>query len=122
VDPADLDSRIASDMGVRHIRETAQSYLIKADKMFDVILNDMRMDARASARTMGMAVGHLKDSGWALLTLKLPKKGMAKAAASALEVVRAWYEVMGTRQLFHNRSEITVALRRARSERASADS
>ena len=121
VDPAELDSRVASDLDVRHIRETAQSYLLKADEKFDVILNDMRMDARVSARIMAMAVSHLKDSGWALLTLKLPKKGVAKAAASALEVVREWYEVIGARQLFHNRSEITVALRHASSHRVSAD-
>lgn len=115
VDPAELDSRIASDLAVRHIRETAQSYLLKTDEEFDVILNDMRMDARASARIMVMAVRNLKDSGWALLTLKLPKRGGARVVASALDVMREWYEVIGARQLFHNRSEITVALRRASS-------
>jgi 23S rRNA (cytidine2498-2'-O)-methyltransferase len=88
VDPAELGSHIASDLGVRHVRETAQSYLQKAGKPFDVILNDMRMDARVSARIMVMAGSHLEDSGWALLTLKLPKRGMAKTAASALELVR----------------------------------
>lgn len=111
VDPADLDARIASDPAVRHIRQAAQSYLPATDEQFDVILNDMRMDARASAQVMGLAARNLKDEGWALLTLKLPQRGAVKAAASALEALRAWYEISGARQLFHNRSEITAALK-----------
>jgi 23S rRNA (cytidine2498-2'-O)-methyltransferase len=113
VDPADLDPRIASDPAVRHVRQTAQSYLPATDEPFDVILNDMRMDAHVSARLMGLAGRHLREDGWALLTLKLPQWGMAEVAASALEMLREWYAVIGARQLFHNRNEITVALRPA---------
>ena len=113
VDTADLDQRFISDLAVRHVRQTAQSYLPTTDQRFDVILNDMRMDARVSARIMVSAVRNLKAGGWALLTLKLPKRGIEKIAASALDVLRRCYTVMGARQLFHNRNEITVALRRA---------
>ena len=113
VDPGDLDPRIISDLAVRHVRRTAQSYLPTTDKQFDVILNDMRMDARASAQIMVSAIRNLRDSGWALLTLKLPKRRAEMVAALALEVMREWYQVIGARQLFHNRNEITVALRRA---------
>lgn len=111
VDPADLDSRIASDPTVRHVRRTAQSYLPTTTEQFDVILNDMRKDARASAQIMGSAVENLKRGGWALLTLKLPKREMTKVVEVAFEVLRERYEVIGARQLFHNRNEITVALR-----------
>jgi 23S rRNA (cytidine2498-2'-O)-methyltransferase len=62
---------------------------------------------------MGLAGRHLREDGWALLTLKLPQWGMAEVAASALEMLREWYAVIGARQLFHNRNEITVALRPA---------
>src|SRR5690606_13535670 len=50
VDPGDLDPRLASDRGVRHKRMTAELYLADDPDMFDVIVNDMRMDARDSAR------------------------------------------------------------------------
>ena len=113
VDPAELDPRISTDSAVRHIHDTAQRYLPQANEEFDVILNDMRMDARDSARLMVMASKNLRDSGWALLTLKLPMKGIDKVAASALGVMRGRYRIVGARQLFHNRSEITVALRHA---------
>jgi 23S rRNA (cytidine2498-2'-O)-methyltransferase len=113
VDPGDLDSRLVADLAVRYVRETAQRYLRAAEEQFDVILDDMRMDARDSARIMVAAARNLRDSGWALVTLKLPQRGAERVAASALEVLRERYEVVGARQLFHNRSEITAALRRA---------
>jgi 23S rRNA (cytidine2498-2'-O)-methyltransferase len=114
VDPGDLDQRVAADLAVEHVRQTAQRYLRTADEPFDVILNDMRMDAQDSAQIMVAATRNLKDSGWALATLKLPRKGVERIASLALEVLRKRYEVIGARQLFHNRSEITVALKQPR--------
>ncbi len=111
VDPGDLDRRMASDSAVRHVRRAAQSYLRTSDERFDVILNDMRMDALDSVRVMMNAARNLKKGGWALLTLKLPRVGMENAAASALDLIREKYEIIGARQLFHNRSEITVVVR-----------
>ncbi len=113
VDPGDLDQRIAADPLVRHIRQTTQGFLPRADAQFDVILNDMRMDARDSAQIMLSALERLRDDGWALLTLKLPERKAETVAAAALVMLREGCQVIGARQLFHNRSEITVALRRA---------
>ncbi len=114
VDPGDLHPRLTADPLVRHIRQTTQSYLPKTGEQFDVILNDMRMDARDSARMMLAALNHLRDDGWALLTLKLPKKKVEIVAASALALLRERCHIIVARQLFHNRSEITVALKQAR--------
>ena len=60
VDPGDLDRHIASDLAVRHVRQTAQTYLATTDQQFDVILNDMRMDAQVSARIMVTTAGNLE--------------------------------------------------------------
>jgi 23S rRNA (cytidine2498-2'-O)-methyltransferase len=111
VDPGDIDSRLAADPEVRHECQTAETYLRTAQERFDVILNDMRMDAIDSARTMVRASDLLQLGGWAVMTLKLPKRSLAKTAAAAIEVLRRRYDVIGARQLFHNRNEVTVALR-----------
>jgi len=111
VDPAALDPRLAADAAVKHVRKVTQSYLSKADDQFDVILNDMRMDALDSAALMVKAARNLKARGWALLTLKLPKKRMVRVYKSALSELCKVYDLIGARQLFHNRSEVTVALR-----------
>ena len=111
VDPGDLDPRIAADPEVRYVGQTAEAYLRTSKERFDVILNDMRMDAIDSARIMVRTSGLLKSGGWAVMTLKLPKKGLSRSAKAAIEVLRKRYDVVGARQLFHNRNEVTVALK-----------
>jgi 23S rRNA (cytidine2498-2'-O)-methyltransferase len=97
---------------VDHVRKLAQDYLPGLKGSFDVVLNDMRVDAVESAWLMRMAIDVLKPGGWALMTLKLPKHNLIETMTEALEVLRVEYTIIGVRQLFHNRSEVTVALRR----------
>lgn len=112
VDPADLVPALAQDPDVHHVRALAQDALPGIETAFDVVLNDMRVDARDSARLMLRAAANLEPTGWALMTLKLPKHSLIGTMKGALDVLGAAYTVTGVRQLFHNRSEVTVALRR----------
>jgi 23S rRNA (cytidine2498-2'-O)-methyltransferase len=109
VDPAELDPRVAALPNVTHIRTTIENYLSQRET-FDVIVNDMRMDARDSARVMLSAVKLLKPKGFAVMTLKLPEKGMGDVLGQALQLLGIRYRRLGARQLFHNRDEVTVAL------------
>ncbi|GAB4580367.1 MAG: SAM-dependent methyltransferase [Anaerolineales bacterium] len=109
VDPAALDPRVAFLPNLTHIRTTVENYL-PTRETFDVILNDMRMDARDSARVMLMAAKYLKPKGFAVMTLKLPEKGMGEVARATLKILGSGYSIVGARQLFHNRDEVTVAL------------
>jgi 23S rRNA (cytidine2498-2'-O)-methyltransferase len=111
VDPGDLDTRVAADPGVRHIRATAQEYRCRPGE-FRVIVNDMRMDARDSARLMLDYAPCLASDGMALMTLKLPHRQPEQVVHQAIGLLVRRYELRGARQLFHNRSEITVALQR----------
>jgi 23S rRNA (cytidine2498-2'-O)-methyltransferase len=111
VDPGDLDSRLAGDPGIRHVRVLAQEYRCGHGE-FDVIVNDMRMDARDSARLMLGFAPCLSSSGWIVMTLKLPQHMPAQTAHQAMELLLRRYRLLGARQLYHNRSEITVALTR----------
>jgi 23S rRNA (cytidine2498-2'-O)-methyltransferase len=114
VDPADLAPSLAADPDVRHVRATAQRYLREGKTRFGVVLNDMRMDARDSARLLAAAAERLDEGGWALVTLKLPQRGAERVAASALSTLRQRCALIGARQLFHNRNEITAAVRQVR--------
>jgi 23S rRNA (cytidine2498-2'-O)-methyltransferase len=116
VDPADLDPRLHRKPGVIHVRKRIQDYLT-SDRRFDLIVNDMRMDALESVAIMEQAFPSLKPGGLAVQTLKLPKA--LKAAHHTLETIREAltrltqsYTLVGARQLYHNRSEVTVALQR----------
>lgn len=112
IDPGELDVRLAGDRGIRHLRITAEQYLEDHPDRFDVIVNDMRMDARDSARLMTAFAQFLYPHGWALMTLKLPEHDRQPVLDQAFAILRHAYHIVGARQLFHNRSEITVLLRR----------
>ncbi len=114
VDPADLDSSLQHDRGVKHIRRTIQSYLPNAPQ-FDVVVNDMRMDPLESVELMLQARSNLSENGLALLTLKLPEeiraaRGNPELVRKSLNRLTPTYRLIGARQLYHNRSEVTVAL------------
>lgn len=110
VDPAELDPRLADDKAVRHKRMTAEEYLADEPDEFDLIVNDMRMDARDSARLMVAYAKQLYRHGLALMTFKLPGTDRKQIIDHAFGILGQRYEILGARQLFHNRSEITVAM------------
>ncbi len=111
VDPAWLHPSLQKDKGVRHLRLTAEEYLEQYPDTYDVIVNDMRLDARDSARLMGEYGRYLYPHGLAIITLKLPEKGYESALDHGLNILRKHYTIAGARQLFHNRSEVTVYLK-----------
>ncbi|MCB0092383.1 MAG: hypothetical protein KDE54_31055, partial [Caldilineaceae bacterium] len=110
VDPAELDPRVKADRSVRHKRITAEAYLADEPDTFDVIVNDIRMDARDSARLMDAYARQLYADGLALVTLKLPGQNRQSILNEALQILAHSYKIRGVRQLFHNRSEVTVYL------------
>jgi 23S rRNA (cytidine2498-2'-O)-methyltransferase len=111
VDPGDLDPRLAADKGIRHKRMSAESYLANEPDSFDIIVNDMRMDGRDSARLMVGYARCLYRHGWALMTLKLPERKREVILDQAFARLRRAYTITGARHLFHNRSEIMLYLR-----------
>lgn len=111
IDPGDLDARLAGDPGVRHRRMTAEQYLHSDPDQFDIIVNDMRMDARDSARVMAAYAKFLYPHGWALMTVKLPEQARQPVLDQTLAILHPAYIIAGARQLFHNRSEITLFLK-----------
>ncbi len=111
IDPARLDIRLKGDEGIRYLRMTAQAYLKDEPDFFDAIVNDMRMDARDSARIMASYATFLYPHGVGLMTLKLPEADRQPILNQTFDILRKTYVIAGARQLFHNRSEITVYLR-----------
>ena len=109
VDPAMLHPRLAADRGVRHKRMTAEAYLREGPDTYDVLVNDMRMDAHASARLMTVFADYLFPHGVALMTLKLGQTAMQLDRACA--VLQERFTILHMRQLFHNRNEVTIHLK-----------
>ena len=112
VDPAWLHNSLQNDRNVRHLRLSAEEYLNDYPDKFNIIVNDMRMDTRDSARLMVDYAQYLHDGGIAIMTFKLPGEKRQQALDHAFNILRKTYKIAGRRQLFHNRSEITVYLKK----------
>ena len=111
VDPADLHASLVGQRTIRHMRMSAEIYLQQDPDNFDLIVNDMRQDARDSARLMVAYAPYLYRHGTALMTFKLPEQARANVIDHAFNILQTAYSIAGARQLFHNRSEITVHLK-----------
>ena len=115
VDPAHLDNKLAKQKGLNHYRGYAEDYLelaIRRHDRFDVIMNDMRMDARDAARLLVKASACLKADGFVLSVFKLPHTTLEinpiVTLKEALNILNQRYSIVQARQLFHNRQEVTV--------------
>jgi len=116
VDPARLDPRLEKQAHLVHYRGYAQNYLEEIapkQSKFDLIVNDMRMDAREAARTLSRAAGFLHKDGIVLSVLKLPHATAEidplRTLKEALSILNKSYSIVQAHQLFHNRQEVTVA-------------
>ena len=125
VDPAKLDAHLARQPHVEHYRGYAEEYLeeaIKRRRKFNVITNDMRMDAREAARLLVEASACLLSDGFIISVLKLPHATSEidplKNLSEALRLLDRHFGIVQARQLFHNRQEVTVLTARPQLMRA----
>lgn len=115
VDPANLDPRLAEESDLQHYRGYAEDFIEEAVKrriVFDVIVNDMRMDARDAARLLVQANVCLHREGFIVTTFKLPHATRAMnpltTLKEAIRILKTSYTIVQARQLFHNRQEVTA--------------
>ncbi len=111
IDPGDLSDSLQDDPKIAHYRQLVQQYLPNCRDQFDLIVNDMRMNAGDSARNMIAASKLLKENGLAIMTLKLPSKGVKGVIKHAIALLENHYRIIGVRNLFHNRQEATLVMR-----------
>jgi 23S rRNA (cytidine2498-2'-O)-methyltransferase len=99
-----------------HFRMTAETFLnTHQESKYDLIVNDMKMSPEESSYLMVQMAQLLLKNGQGIMTLKLPKirpQILIEIVDEAKRVLSQVYRVMGVRQLFHNRSEVTMYLRR----------
>ncbi len=112
VDPGDLDERLDGDDGIRHLALTAGRFLRSNRTVFDVAVNDMRMDPDLSCDLMVRAAETLAPGALAVVTLKTGSREVLETVDAGLRRLGEAYEILHARQLRHNRHEITVIARK----------
>ena len=115
VDPANLDLRLIGRKGLEHYRGYAEDYIeeaIRNRNKFNVIVNDMRMDAREAARGLAYASRCLQNDGFIISVFKLPHAtptiNPLLTLKDALNIMSKAYGIVQAHQMFHNRQEVTV--------------
>ncbi|HPT84790.1 MAG TPA: SAM-dependent methyltransferase [Bacillota bacterium] len=112
VDPLKLHPMLQKHNRVRHYAMTAERYLaLGTDERFDMIVCDMKANPEKSIAAVKRCYEKLTPGGYAIVTLKLERGFSYKHVLGYLGSVQP-YRIVGSRQLFHNRSEITVALKK----------
>lgn len=109
VDPAPLDPRVASRVHAH--QETAGRFLSRPGPEFDLLVCDMKMEAGKVADLLVSFSPRLKVAARIFTTLKLGKgEGGIDEARRALDTLKSRFRVEAARQLFFNRSEVSVLL------------
>lgn len=109
VDPANLDERVTANPNVKHYKMTAQEHIRKnPDKMYDIIVNDMKMDTNQSIDIFCEVSSQLKTGGIGIITLKLPKEKVTKRIQVAANILGRHFTTVVFKQLYYNRSEVTA--------------
>ena len=112
VDPANLSSKLDKHPNLTHFRGLAQNFLKENASHIDVLVNDMKMDTLKSVSIMNEMSSSIKDGGLAIITFKLPQSKKTAVLNKGLALLSKKYSVKYVKQLFHNRSEITVIARK----------
>lgn len=109
VDPANLNQSVLCRSNVKHYKMTAQQFAeSNLVKRYDIMVNDMKMDTNQSIDIICEMSNQLKKDGICLMTLKLPKNDVKKRINTAKKVLSKKFEIIKIRQLYYNRSEVTI--------------
>lgn len=112
IDPGEMAPQLLADPAVHHQRTTAGEFFRSTQMLFDIAVNDMRMDPMMSASVMADAARRLRPGAYAVVTLKTGLNQPVVTMRRCLDVLRREYEILFARQLHHNRHELTVVARR----------
>ncbi len=112
VDPAELDPTLLENKNVVHHRLMAEDFIQRFDVKVDVLVNDMKMDVIKTCEIMNTMADSLAHDGIGIVTFKLPQKNQTGKILDGLRVLKEKYKVIYKKQLFNNRSEITVVIKK----------
>lgn len=112
IDPSYLNKEIERKPQVKYYHMRVEEYLeLPIEDRFDIVVNDMKMDVSKSIKIINSFYNRIVNQGIVIMTFKLPHEFSYKGIQQYLNEFIG-FEVIGCRQLFHNRSEITVALKK----------
>lgn len=111
VDTGDMDDRLYKYPDFKFIKANASELQLEKES-FDLMTSDISWNPKNTARLIVKASECLKSGGTAVVTLKLMGEKVRKTIKEVVALYKEAFELLGIKQLFHNRDEVTLYLRK----------
>jgi 23S rRNA (cytidine2498-2'-O)-methyltransferase len=111
VDPAEMDKSLELHPNLRHIRRNAADVSF-APGSFDLLVCDMSWDPHHTQRIVSELAPAISAGGSGLITLKLMYRKPVQTIQELVEDYSLHFDVRQVKQLFHNREEVTMWVKR----------
>lgn len=111
VDTGEMDDRLYKYPNFKFIKANA-SELELTKESFDLLTSDISWNPKNTARLINDASKFLKPGGTAVVTLKLMGEKVRKTIKEVLNLYEEVFDILEVKQLFHNRDEVTLYLRK----------
>lgn len=111
VDTGDMDPRLNKYKNYTFIKANASEVELHEDE-FDMLTSDISWNAKNTALLVNRASKALKAGGYAVVTVKLMGSKVRRTIREVKEIYQEVFDVKAAKQLFHNRDEITLLLRK----------
>ncbi|QJD82556.1 SAM-dependent methyltransferase [Cohnella herbarum] len=111
VDPAEMDPSLELHPSLRHIRRNAADVSF-APGTFDLMVCDMSWDPHHTARIVSELAHVLSAGATGIITLKLMYRKPFQSIQDLMEDYSHEFDIRKVKQLFHNREEVTMWVKR----------
>jgi 23S rRNA (cytidine2498-2'-O)-methyltransferase len=111
VDPAAMDPSLEDHPRMHHLRRNAAD-LSFPPGTFDLLVCDMSWDPHRTCRLVSALAPALTAGASAIITLKLMYRKPMQTLKELLQEYGESWEIRRVKQLFHNREEVTIWVRR----------
>lgn len=111
VDIGNMDVRLNKYKNYTNIKGNI-SGLDLPEQSFDLLTADISLNSKSTATMINKASRFLKNNGYAIVTVKLMGDKVRRSIKEVKEIYQEVFEIEGVKQLFHNRDEITMLLKK----------
>ncbi|KEO82050.1 SAM-dependent methyltransferase [Tumebacillus flagellatus] len=111
VDPGHMDAELAKHPKLTHLKKNAGDVQF-GEEEFDLLVCDMSWSPKQMSKLVADLLYSLKPSGTAVITVKLMHGKPFQTVKETMQTFEGKLELIQAKQLFHNREELTLHLRK----------
>lgn len=111
VDIGEMDVRLKKYKNYTNIKGNI-SGLDLPEQSFDLLTSDINLNSKSTATMINKASRFLKNNGYAIVTVKLMGDKVRRSIKEVKEIYQEVFDIEEAKQLFHNKDEITLLLKK----------